>query len=47
MHGPTLMVGDNRRETYFFAFIDDRSRLIVHAEFYLSEGLTTYLQALR
>ncbi|CAO0820986.1 hypothetical protein DFAR_2050003 [Desulfarculales bacterium] len=33
MHGPVLRVGDNRRKTYLFAFIDDMSRLIVHAEF--------------
>ncbi|CAO0821452.1 hypothetical protein DFAR_3630016 [Desulfarculales bacterium] len=32
-----------RREAYLFAFIDDMSRMIVHAEFYLSEGLATYL----
>lgn len=47
MHGPMVLVGDKRRKTYLFAFIDDMSRLIAHAEFYLSEGLTTYLQALR
>ncbi|CAO0820207.1 transposase [Desulfarculales bacterium] len=33
MHGPMLLVDDNRRKTYLFAFIDDMSRLIVHAEF--------------
>ncbi|CAO0824576.1 transposase [Desulfarculales bacterium] len=47
MHGPMLLVGDKRRETYLFALIDGMSRLIVHAEFYLSEGLATYLPALR
>ncbi|CAO0824501.1 hypothetical protein DFAR_670010 [Desulfarculales bacterium] len=47
MHGPMLLVGDKRRKTYFFAFIDDMNRLIVHAEFYLSEGRATYLQTLR
>ncbi|CAO0822753.1 hypothetical protein DFAR_3290001 [Desulfarculales bacterium] len=39
MHGPLLLVGDKRRKTYLFAFIDDISRLIAHAKFYLSEGL--------
>ncbi|CAO0819724.1 hypothetical protein DFAR_1100018 [Desulfarculales bacterium] len=34
MHGPMLLVVRNQRKTYLFAFIDDRSRLIVHAEFY-------------
>ncbi|CAO0819869.1 hypothetical protein DFAR_1150027 [Desulfarculales bacterium] len=47
MHGPMLLVGDKRRKTYLFAFIDDMSLLIVHAEGYLSESLATYLQALR
>ncbi|CAO0822241.1 hypothetical protein DFAR_2910015 [Desulfarculales bacterium] len=39
MHGPMLLVDDKRRKTYLFAFIDDMSRLSVHAEGYLSEGL--------
>ncbi|CAO0822679.1 hypothetical protein DFAR_3220010 [Desulfarculales bacterium] len=43
MHGLLLLVGDKQRETYLFAFIDDMSRLIAHAEFYFSEGLATYL----
>jgi putative transposase len=48
MHWPMLLVvGDNRRKTYLLAFIDDISRLIVHAEFYLSEGLANYIQAVR
>ncbi|CAO0823477.1 hypothetical protein DFAR_3710035 [Desulfarculales bacterium] len=47
MHGPMLLVGDKRRKTYLFAFIDGMSRLIAHAEFYLPEGLATYLQVLR
>lgn len=47
MHGPLILAGDKRRKSYLFAFIDDMSRLITHAEFYLSEGLATYLQALR
>ncbi|CAO0820760.1 hypothetical protein DFAR_1870002 [Desulfarculales bacterium] len=47
MHGPMLLVDDKRRKTYLFALIDDMSCLVVLAEFYLSEGLATYLQALR
>ncbi|CAO0823875.1 hypothetical protein DFAR_3980009 [Desulfarculales bacterium] len=31
VHGPMLLVGDKRRKTYFFAFIDGMSRLIAHA----------------
>ncbi|CAO0819907.1 transposase [Desulfarculales bacterium] len=33
-----LLVDDKRRKGYLFAFIDDMSRLIAHAEFYLSGG---------
>ncbi|CAO0824132.1 transposase [Desulfarculales bacterium] len=47
MHGPMFLMGDKRRKTYLFALIDGMNRLIAHAEFYLSEGLATYLQALR
>ncbi|CAO0824078.1 hypothetical protein DFAR_4040037 [Desulfarculales bacterium] len=36
MHGPMLLVGDKQRKTYIFALIDDMSRLVVNAEFYLS-----------
>ncbi|CAO0823184.1 hypothetical protein DFAR_3500002 [Desulfarculales bacterium] len=43
---PMLLVDDKRCKTYLFAFIDGRSRLTAHAEFYFSEGLATYLQAL-
>lgn len=43
MHGPRVRVeGENgvgaMKKTYCFAFIDDKSRLITHAEFYLSES---------
>ena len=34
------------RKTYLIAIIDDHSRLIVHAWFYVSEGLVSYLKAL-
>jgi transposase InsO family protein len=47
LHGPMVMVGDKRRKTYLFAFIDDMSRLIPHAAFYVSENLDSYLGALR
>ncbi|CAO0824287.1 hypothetical protein DFAR_560020 [Desulfarculales bacterium] len=47
MHGPMLLVGDKRCKAYLFAFTDDMSCLIAHAEVYLSEGLATYLQTLR
>lgn len=43
MHGPKVRVdgeggASSMRKSYCFAFIDDKSRLITHAEFYLSES---------
>lgn len=40
------MEGKNRK-AYLIAFIDDMSRLICHAQFYLSEKLDCYLDCLR
>jgi len=37
MHGPKLVVEGKLRKSYLFAFIDDHSRLIPHAQFYLRE----------
>jgi hypothetical protein len=34
------------RKTYLLAFLDDHSRLIPHGEFYLSEGVSSYMDAL-
>jgi putative transposase len=47
MHGPSVVAQSKNRKTYLIAFIDDMSRLICHAQFYLSENLTSYLDALR
>jgi putative transposase len=47
MHGPSVSVDGKNRKTYLIAFIDDMSRLICHAQFYLSENLNAYLDALR
>lgn len=47
LHGPRVLVGGKLRKAYLLAFIDDHSRLIPHAEFYLSEGLGSYLACLR
>jgi len=41
------MVEGRRRKAYLIAFIDDHSRLIPHAAFYLSENLTAFLNALQ
>jgi len=45
MHGPHVEVDGRMRKTYLIAIIDDHSRLIVHARFYLSESLASYMDA--
>ena len=45
MHGPYVTVEGRQRKTYLIAFIDDHSRLIPHAAFYLSENLACFLDA--
>jgi putative transposase len=47
MHGPSVRVEGKNRKAYLIAFIDDMSRLICHAQFYLSEKLDCYLDSLR
>jgi transposase InsO family protein len=47
LHGPRVPHEGKMRKTYLFAFIDDMSRLIPHAEFYLSERLPSYLDAMK
>jgi transposase InsO family protein len=47
MHGPSVSVEGKKRKAYLIAFLDDMSRLICHAQFYLSENLDAYLSALR
>lgn len=46
MHGPSVLHDGKMRKTYLLAFIDDHSRLVPHAEFYLSESLDCYIGAL-
>jgi putative transposase len=46
MHGPSVLHDGKKRKTYLLAFIDDHSRLVPHAEFYLSESLDCYIKAL-
>jgi putative transposase len=43
MHGPRVEVDGRMRKSYLLAFLDDHSRLVPHAQFYLSEGLACYL----
>lgn len=47
MHGPQVLVEGKERKVYLFAFLDDMSRLVAHAEFYPSEKLTSFLDAFR
>jgi len=46
MHGPRVEVDGRMRKSYLLAFLDDHSRLVPHAQFYLSERLDSYLDAL-
>jgi hypothetical protein len=45
MHGPKVMVDQKRRKTYLIAFLDDHSRLIPFAQFYLSENVGAFMDA--
>jgi transposase InsO family protein len=45
MHGPRVVVNERRRKAYLIAFIDDHSRLVPFAGFYLSENLAAFLDA--
>lgn len=47
MHGPKVKVNGKMTKTFLFAFIDDMSRLIPHAEFYLHERIDSYIDALQ
>jgi transposase InsO family protein len=47
MHGPQVEVHGKKRKAYLIAFLDDHSRLLPHAQFYLSEKLSSYLDAFR
>lgn len=47
MYGPSVQVEGRHRKTFLFAFLDDMSRLIPHAQFYVSEALESYLDCLR
>ena len=47
MHGPMVEAGGKLRKSYLIAFIDDHSRLVPYGRFYFSEGLESYLDALK
>ncbi len=47
MHGPSVAVDGKLRKTYLIAVLDDHSRLLPHAEFFLSERLLSWLDTFR
>jgi putative transposase len=47
MHGPDVWVDGKLRKSYLIAILDDHSRLIVHAEFFLTEGLNDFKSCLK
>lgn len=47
MHGPRAKVNGINKKTYLHAVIDDHSRYIIHAEFYISEKLEAFKQCLK
>lgn len=47
MHGPYVRVDGKSKKAYLIAIIDDHSRLIIHADFYLAETRENFLDCLR
>jgi transposase InsO family protein len=47
MHGPSVTVDGKSCKAYLIAIIDDHSRFIIHAEFYLSETRENFMDCLR
>ncbi len=47
MHGPYIMVDGRPRKTYLIAIIDDHSRFIIFAKFYMAESRENFLDCLR
>ena len=47
LHGPKVFYEGHYHKSYMFAIIDDHSRLITHAEFYLRENVECFLDCLK
>ena len=47
MHGPMVLFDGKKHKAYLLAIIDDHSRFIIQAKFYLHERLEDYLDTLR
>lgn len=45
MHGPLVVAEPRKKKSYLIAFLDDHSRLVPYARFYLSEKLGDFLDA--
>ena len=45
LHGPLVRAEPRQKKTYLIAFLDDHSRLVPYARFYLSEKLEDFLDA--
>lgn len=47
MHGPYVKVDGRALKAYLIAILDDHSRFIIHAQFYLNETKESFLDCLR
>jgi putative transposase len=47
MHGPYVIHENKLRKSFMFAIIDDHSRLITHAQFYLRENIDSFLDCFK
>jgi len=47
MHGPYVIHEGKLRKSFLFAIIDDHSRLITHAQFYLKENIESFLDCFK
>lgn len=46
LHGPRVRIGNSLQKLYLLAIIDDASRYIVHASFYITEGVEALIHGL-
>lgn len=47
LYGPYIRIGKSKQQTYLFAFVDDASRLITHAQFFDTQNYTAMRVTLR
>ncbi len=47
LHGPKITIQGRKRKTYLLAILDDASRFVVSARFYLAESVETLMTELR